>query len=61
MDSFAEANERLRALLTAHSWAVELARHGLEALLLARKSRPDLVLTELLLPVMDGYTLLRHW
>ncbi len=51
----------MRALLTAHGWEVEDARHGAEALMKARKAPPDLVVSDLLMPVMDGYTLLRHW
>ena len=37
------------------------ARHGAEALVKARKRAPDLLISDLLMPVMDGYTLLRHW
>ncbi len=51
----------LRALLTANGITVDLARHGVEALQKARQQPPDLVVSDLLMPVMDGYTLLRHW
>lgn len=51
----------LKALLTGHDYAVEVAHHGAEALVLARQSPPELVISDLLMPVMDGYTLLRHW
>jgi two-component system cell cycle sensor histidine kinase/response regulator CckA len=51
----------LSALLTGHGFAVETARHGAEALVLARQVPPDLIVSDLLMPVMDGYTLLRHW
>lgn len=51
----------LRALLEAHGYAVASARHGAEALVLARQAPPDVVISDLLMPVMDGYTLLRHW
>lgn len=51
----------LRALLEGHGHVVETARHGAEALFKARKSPPQLVVSDLLMPVMDGYTLLRHW
>jgi two-component system, cell cycle sensor histidine kinase and response regulator CckA len=51
----------LEALLKGHGYVVEAARHGAEALVLARKSPPELVVSDLLMPVMDGYTLLRHW
>jgi signal transduction histidine kinase len=51
----------LRALLQAHGCDVVSARHGAEALVLARQAPPDVIISDLLMPVMDGYTLLRHW
>jgi len=51
----------LRALLEANGCEVHAARHGAEALVLARQAPPDIVISDLLMPVMDGYTLLRHW
>jgi signal transduction histidine kinase len=51
----------LQALLEAHGCEVVPARHGAEALVLARQAPPDVVISDLLMPVMDGYTLLRHW
>ena len=51
----------LQALLSGHGCTVETARHGAEALVKARQAPPDLVVSDLLMPVMDGYTLLRHW
>src|SRR5579862_2306633 len=51
----------LQALLTGHGYSVESARHGAEALVKARLSPPDVIISDLLMPVMDGYTLLRHW
>lgn len=51
----------LTALLRLQGWEVASARHGAEALTLARQSIPDLIVSDLLMPVMDGYTLLRFW
>ncbi|MCW8139526.1 MAG: PAS domain-containing protein, partial [Planctomycetota bacterium] len=51
----------LEALLGGQGWSVTTARHGAEALAKARQRPPDLVVSDLLMPVMDGYTLLRHW
>ena len=50
----------LRTLLGAYGYEVESAVHGAEALEKARHSPPGLVISDLLIPVMDGYTLLRH-
>jgi PAS domain S-box-containing protein len=51
----------LKTLLTAHGFEVDEARHGAEALARARLNPPDLVVSDLLMPVMDGFALLRHW
>ncbi len=51
----------LRALLQGHGYAVEEARHGAEALDKARQHPPAMIVSDLLMPVMDGYTLLRQW
>ncbi len=51
----------LRVLLEAHGCSVAEARHGGEALEQARQAAPDLIISDLLMPVMDGYTLLGHW
>ncbi|HEU4763664.1 MAG TPA: PAS domain S-box protein, partial [Gemmatimonadales bacterium] len=51
----------LEALLDAEGWEVVAARNGAEALEAARRAPPDVVVSDLLMPVMDGYTLLRHW
>ena len=51
----------LRSLLQDHGYAVEEARHGAEALAKARLAPPQVVISDLLMSVMDGYTLLRHW
>jgi PAS domain S-box-containing protein len=51
----------LQALLTGYGFVVDAARHGAEALVKARQSPPDVIIADLLMPVMDGYTLLRLW
>jgi len=51
----------LRTLLQGHGCEVDEARHGTEALVKARQEPPQLVISDLLMPVMDGYTLLRRW
>ncbi len=51
----------LRFLLESNGYEVDEARHGAEALLKARQLLPQLIISDLLMPIMDGYTLLRHW
>lgn len=51
----------LEILLKGHGYTTRTARHGAEALTMARLQPPDLIVSDLLMPVMDGYTLLRHW
>ena len=51
----------LTALLRGHGFEVDTARHGAEALTKARATPPDVAISDLLMPVMDGYTLLRYW
>lgn len=51
----------LRALLQGHGFSTEEAGHGAQALAFARQRIPDLVISDLLMPVLDGYNLLRHW
>jgi len=61
VDDKLENVEYLRALFASQGYQVITARHGAEALIKARQEPPDLVISDLLMPVMDGYTLLRHW
>ncbi len=49
----------LRETLIAEGYEVLLARDGSEGLALARDGRPDLVVTDVLMPHMDGFQFLR--
>lgn len=57
-DSATQRSKVLQALSAAGLQVIE-AEHGLEALGKAIKSQPDLVLTDVNMPVMDGWQLLR--
>ena len=59
VDDEAESRTRLRSLLQAHGHAVSEATNGLDALELARQQRPDLVISDILMPQMDGFALCR--
>jgi len=51
----------LATLLKVHGFDAKSARNGAEALAQARAEPPAVVVSDLLMPVMDGYTLLRYW
>ncbi|HVT73074.1 MAG TPA: response regulator [Lacunisphaera sp.] len=61
VDDKAENLYLLRTILQSRGFTVDEARHGAEALARARQTPPDIIVSDLLMPVMDGYTLLRHW
>jgi len=58
-DSF-PAREILRQLLTAEGITYEEAGNGLEALERVREFRPDVILMDLEMPVMDGFEATRR-
>jgi len=51
----------LESLLKGHGIEVTSAENGEDALHKARLDPPDMIVTDILMPVMDGYTLCRRW
>lgn len=57
-----ESNLRLmQVLLDGAGHQTVTARNGQDALLLARNEPPDLTITDILMPLLDGYALCRAW
>ncbi len=58
VDDNADMREYVTRLLRQH-WTVETATDGAQALLAARQRRPDVILTDVMMPVLDGLQLLQ--
>lgn len=50
--------ELVRYLLASAGYEVLLARDGVQGLDIAQRAQPDLIVTDLQMPVMDGYALI---
>jgi len=61
VDDHEENRYLLRSLLTAHDFEVSEAENGAAALDIPRRQPPDIIISDLLMPTMDGFTLLREW
>ncbi len=60
-DDNAENRYMLEALLKGNGYATESAKNGAEALEIAKRNPPDIIVTDILMPVMDGFALCRQW
>ncbi len=49
--------EMLKRLLVQHRYDVTIAKNGAEGLAMTQKERPNLVISDIMMPVMDGYTM----
>jgi PAS domain S-box-containing protein len=58
-DSPTQAQHLARMLSQEAGWHIELAADGLDALALVRRRRPDLIVSDIAMPGMDGFTLCR--
>jgi len=61
VDDREESRYLLETLLKSSGYEVASACQGVEALEKARQNPPQLIVSDLLMPAMDGYTLLQQW
>ena len=50
----------LKHILMQHDYSVTVARDGKDALKRMREQKPTIVISDILMPEMDGYELCRH-
>lgn len=55
-----DLNLAICEILASHRYRVESAVNGKEALERIKHARPDVILCDIMMPKMDGYTLLKH-
>lgn len=53
--------ELIAEILNSQGYQVERAADGLQALVKVRAARPDVVVLDLMMPVMDGWTFLQQF
>ncbi|MCM3869747.1 MAG: response regulator [Pyrinomonadaceae bacterium] len=58
-DDYEDNLELLRLVLVAADYRVIEARNGAECLKLAQKLRPDLIMVDLSMPILDGWEMFR--
>jgi signal transduction histidine kinase len=51
----------LQTILEGYGYSIERSKNGIEALEKARKNPPAIVVSDILMPTMDGFTLCREW
>ncbi len=59
VDDEANLREMIRVYLEQEGYRVLEASHGQEALYVARREKPDLILLDLMMPIMGGYDFMR--
>ena len=56
-----EVRRRIREGLSPRDYRFSEARNGKEALARVRRRRPDLIILDLIMPGLDGFTTLSRW
>lgn len=60
VDDARDSNLLLQRVLTRDGYEVQIASNGIEGLRMAFDFKPDLILLDILMPGMDGWTMLRR-
>ncbi len=60
VDDLPESLRLLRSLLEFHQWTVDEAGDGAAAVVRLEERKPDVIVSDLRMPGMDGFALLRH-
>ncbi|MGN1221544.1 MAG: PleD family two-component system response regulator [Candidatus Cryptobacteroides sp.] len=58
VDDISTNNILMKNLLRVRNYEVLLAQSGIEALKIAEERKPDVILLDIMMPVMDGYEVL---
>ena len=61
VDDYEENFYLIKTILSARQISARWAKNGDEALHMARQENPDMVISDVLMPVMDGFELCRAW
>lgn len=61
VDDIEENRYLLESMIKGYGYKPIIANNGAEALALAQNDPPDIIISDILMPVMDGYTLCREW
>ncbi|RPI02545.1 MAG: hybrid sensor histidine kinase/response regulator [Ignavibacteriae bacterium] len=61
VDDKLENIDMLEKLLQGNGYETVSAENGVEALAAAKNNPPDMIISDILMPVMDGFTLCREW
>jgi PAS domain S-box-containing protein len=61
VDDKEEERYLLKVLFEKSGYRVDVANDGAQALAIARNDPPDMIVSDILMPVMDGFSLCREW